>query len=145
VIFLALPHPGLAQGSIEPVPDVQVISIEPVIDVSDGLTTTEFTVIGAVAFFLFSAVRAILQGRAQTSLIQHYRDLVHRDDLRNEVERRYLASSLRVQDIGQLFRTFVNVIANANLPLVDEYFDETADFLEDVTDGEIEPPSDQPQ
>lgn len=144
---MVLPHSGLAQDSTEPVDDVTVISIEPTFNLQDGLTGTELTVIGAIAVFVFTAIRGIIRDRSVGNLIGHYQALLERDDLRNEVERRYLSTSLRIQDISQLFKTFVHVLAEANIPLVDGFLDVTDDFLDDVTDGEIEPdePADQPQ
>lgn len=94
--------------------------------------TNTLLVIGIVLALGLAAISQFLHSRDVKDLIAGYKQILADQHVIDEGHRRYTETSLPVQQYVELFRSFVNVMGSANLPVIDPAVDATADYLNKI-------------
>lgn len=109
---------------------------DPNSDVVGGLTSEQLFAIFAAIVFLAQGLFNALKDRNHAALFAKYQAALERKQVRDEAEAAFQRSAIPVKDAILMVKSILTAAGNFQIPILDQYIDEGAEFLDDVTDGE---------
>lgn len=127
VLVMALTITGaVAAQELEPVAGVTASSAWPYV---------------AVLALLVIGVMEAVHYRSTEKLLNRYDEALRRKDVRDEGERKFMESSLTVQDWIKAVAGITGAVGGLNIPVLDKIVDPAADFLDAISDGKPNEPA----